>query len=326
MKAIIFDRFGASDVLKLGDAPEPVLRPDDLIVRTHAAGVNRADLTHRRGGYGWPDFGDSTIMGLEIAGEVIAVGANVTDFKFGDRVMGIVGGGAYAEVSRIDHRMAMPIPAGLDYIQAAAITEVFVTAHEALLHLGKLKEGETVLVHAGAGGVGGAAVQLARAAGATVITTAQASAHDLVRRMGADHAIDYDSEDFAEVVAKLTDDHGVDVILDFIGAPYFERNVNSLNFGGRLVQIGIMGGIENAKIPLDRLLYRHLHIIGTVMKSRSQEVKHAMSRRFKERWLSQFGKDGLTPVIDSVFPLAQAGAAQQRMEDGLNVGKIVLTM
>ena len=326
MKAITFDKFGASDVLTLGDVPEPVLRPDDLIVRTHAAGVNRADLTHRRGGYGWPDFGDSTIMGLEIAGEVIAVGANVKDFKFGDRVMGIVGGGAYAEVSRIDHRMAMPIPAGLDYIQAAAITEVFVTAHEALLHLGRLEKGETVLIHAGAGGVGGAAVQLARAAGATVITTAQASAHDLVRRMGAHHAIDYEQEDFAQVVAKLTDNRGVDVILDFIGAPYFERKVNALNFGGRLVQIGIMGGIENAKIPLDRLLYRHLHIIGTVMKSRSQEVKHAMSRRFKERWLSQFGKDGLTPVIDSVFPLSQAGAAQQRMEDGLNVGKIVLTM
>lgn len=326
MKAITFDKFGASDVLTLGDAPEPILRPDDLIVRTHAAGVNRADLTHRRGGYGWPDFGDSTIMGLEIAGEVIAVGANVKDFKFGDRVMGIVGGGAYAEVSRIDHRMAMPIPAGLDYIQAAAITEVFVTAHEALLHLGRLEKGETVLIHAGAGGVGGAAVQLARAAGATVITTVQASAHDLVRRMGAHHAIDYEHEDFAQVVATLTDNRGVDVILDFIGAPYFERNVNALNFGGRLVQIGIMGGIENAKIPLDRLLYRHLHIIGTVMKSRSQEVKHAMSRRFKERWLSQFGKDGLTPVIDSVFPLSQAGAAQQRMEDGLNVGKIVLTM
>ena len=326
MKAITFDKFGASDVLKLGDAPEPVLRPDDLIVRTHAAGVNRADLTHRRGGYGWPDFGDSTIMGLEIAGEVIAVGANVTGFKFGDRVMGIVGGGAYAEVSRIDHRMAMPIPAGLDYIEAAAITEVFVTAHEALLHLGKLQEGETVLIHAGAGGVGGAAVQLARAAGATVITTARASAHDLVRSMGAHHAIDYENEDFAQVVAMLTGERGVDVILDFIGAPYFERNVNALNFGGRLVQIGIMGGIENAKIPLDRLLYRHLHIIGTVMKSRSQEVKHAMSRRFKERWLSQFGKDGLMPVIDSVFPLAEAGAAQQRMEDGLNVGKIVLTM
>ncbi|HZG20709.1 MAG TPA: NAD(P)H-quinone oxidoreductase [Herbaspirillum sp.] len=326
MKAILFEQFGAADVLKIGDAPDPVLRPTDLLVRTHAAGVNRADLTHRRGGYGWPDFGDSTIMGLEIAGEVVAVGSEVTGYQMGDRVMGIVGGGAYAEMARIDYRMAMPIPEGLDYVQAAAITEVFVTAHEALIHLGKLEPGETVLVHAGAGGVGGAAVQLARAVGATVITTAQASAHALVRRMGADHAIDYQTEDFAQAVARLTDKRGVNLILDFIGAPYFERNVNSLDFGGRLVQIGIMGGIENARIPLDRLLYRHLQIIGTVMKSRSQEVKHAMSRRFKERWLSQFGKDGLNPVIDSVYPLAQAGAAQQRMEDGLNVGKIVLTM
>lgn len=144
--------------------------------------------------------------------------------------------------------------------------------------------------------------------------------------MGADHAIDYVDEDFAEVVARITDNRGVDLILDFIGAPYFERNVNLLTFGGRLVQIGIMGGIENARLPLDRLLYRHLQIIGTVMKSRTQEVKHGMSRRFKERWLHQFGKDGLTPVIDSVYPLAEAGAAHKRMEDGLNVGKIVLTM
>jgi putative PIG3 family NAD(P)H quinone oxidoreductase len=325
MKAITFDDFGSTDVLKITEVPDPVLRPNDLMVRVHAAGVNRADLTHRRGGYGRPDFGDSSIMGLEIAGVVTAVGAHAQGYQVGDRVMGIVGGGAYAEMARIDYRMAMPIPEGLDYIQGAAITEVFVTAHEALIHLGKLQPGETVLIHAGAGGVGGAAVQLAHAAGARVITTAQSQVHDLVRRMGADHAINYVDEDFAAVVAELTGNRGVDLILDFIGAPYFERNVNSLDFGGRLVQIGIMGGVDNARIPLERLLYRHLQIIGTVMKSRSQEVKHAMSRRFRERWLDQFGKDGLAPVIDSVFPLAEAGAAQQRMEDGLNVGKIVLT-
>lgn len=326
MQAITFEQFGAADVLKISAVPDPVLRADDLLVRTRAAGVNRADLTQRRGGYGRPDFGDSTIMGLEIAGDVIAVGANVHGFAPGARVMGIVGGGAYAELARIDHRMAMPIPDGLDYIQAAAITEVFVTAHEALLHLGKLQAGETVLIHAGAGGVGAAAVQLARAVGATVITTARASAHELVRRLGASHAIDYVDQDYAEEVARLTGQRGVDLILDFIGAPYFERNVNALGFGGRLVQVGVMGGIENARMPLDRLLYRHLQIIGTVMKSRPQEVKHAMSRRFRERWLAHFVSDGLTPVIDSVFPLADAGAAQQRMEDGLNVGKIVLSI
>ncbi|MFK3736965.1 NAD(P)H-quinone oxidoreductase [Massilia sp. TN1-12] len=326
MKAIIFDQFGTADVLRIGEVPEPALRPHDLLVRTRAAGVNRADLTHRRGGYGRPDFGDSTIMGLEIAGDVIAVGEEVQGFAVGDRVMGIVGGGAYAEVARIDYRMAMPIPDSLDYVEAAAITEVFVTAHEALIHLGKLQPGETVLVHAGAGGVGGAGVQLAHALGARVFATAQASAHALVRQLGADQAIDYEHEDFADVVAGLTGGRGVDLILDFIGAPYFERNVNALGFGGRLVQIGIMGGIEDARIPLDRLLYRHLQIIGTVMKSRTQDVKHGMSRRFRERWLPAFASGELRPVIDSTFPLAEAGAAQRRMEDGLNVGKIVLTM
>lgn len=135
MKAIVFDEFGAADVLKIDEVPEPVLRPHDLLVRTRAAGVNRADLTHCRGGYGRPDFGDSTIMGLEIAGDVIALGEAVQGFAVGDRVMGIVGGGAYAEVSRIDYRMAMPMPDSLDYVQAAAMTEVFVTAHEALIHL-----------------------------------------------------------------------------------------------------------------------------------------------------------------------------------------------
>lgn len=326
MKAIVFEQFGAADVLRIGEVPAPLLRPHDLLVRTRAAGVNRADLTHRRGGYGRPDFGDSTLMGLEIAGEVVAVGEAVQGYAVGDRVMGIVGGGAYAEMARIDYRMAMPIPDCLDYVQAAAITEVFVTAHEALIHLGRLRPGETVLVHAGAGGVGGAAVQLAHALGATVLATAQASAHALVRRLGADHAIDYEKDDFAEVVARLTDGRGVDLVLDFIGAPYFERNVNALGFGGRLVQIGIMGGVEDARIPLDRLLYRHLQIIGTVMKSRTQEVKHAMSHRFRERWLAAFASGALAPVVDSTFPLAEAGAAHRRMEDGLNVGKIVLTM
>lgn len=326
MKAITFEQFGSAEVLHLSDVADPQLRPNDLLVCIRAAGVNRADLTHRRGGYGRPDFGDSTIMGLEIAGDVIAVGESVKGYHVGDRVMGIVGGGAYAEIARIDYRMAMSVPDDMDYIHAAAIPEVFVTAHEALIHLGKLKSTETVLIHAGAGGVGGAAVQLAHATGATVFATANAASHDLVRSLGADYAIDYMTEEFGEAVACITENKGVDVILDFIGAPYFERNVNALSVGGRLVQIGIMGGIENAKIPLDRVLYRHLQIMGTVMKSRSQDVKHEMSRRFKERWLTHFGQDGLHPVIDSVFTLAEASQAHQRMEDGLNTGKIVLTM
>jgi len=326
MKAITFDDFGEADVLKLAEFPEPVLRPHDLLVRTRAAGVNRADLNQRRGAYGRADFGDSSLMGLEIAGDVIAVGPETTGYAVGDRIMGIVGGGAYAEVSRIDYRMAMPIPANIDYVQAAAITEAFVTAHEALIHLGKLNKGDKVLVHAAAGGVGSAAVQLARATGATVYATARTAVFEQVRKFGAQVLIDYDKDDFAEVISTATGDRGVDVIIDFIGAPYFERNVRSLAHGGRLIQVGIMGGIENAKIPLDRLLYRHLQIMGTVMKSRTPEVKQAMSRRFREHWLSHFVTDGLTPVIDSVFSLGEAAAAHKRMEAGGNAGKIVLGM
>ncbi|GAB7534803.1 NAD(P)H-quinone oxidoreductase [Burkholderia sp. 3C] len=327
MKAIHFETFGEADVLQLSDAPTPEIRPDDLLVRVHAAGVNRADLTHRRGGYGRPNFGDSTIMGLEIAGEVIGVGGAVQGYAIGDRVMGVVGGGAYAEIARIDWRMAMPIPDALDYVHAAAIPEVFVTAHEALLHLGGLRRGDSVLIHAAAGGVGSAAVQLAYATGATVLATAEASKHERVLQLGADHVIDYRSEDFAEVVASRTNGRGVDVVVDFVGMPYFSRNVASLANGGRLIQVGILGGGGEVSVALEQILYRHLRIIGTVMKSRVQEEKHAMVRRFREHWLERFaGGASLEPVVDSTFELARAADAHRRMESSENVGKIILTM
>ncbi|WP_343654941.1 NAD(P)H-quinone oxidoreductase [Paraburkholderia caribensis] len=327
MKAITFEEFGAAEVLQLADVSAPEVRPDDLLVRVHAAGVNRADLTHRRGGYGRPNFGDSTIMGLEIAGEVIETGGAVQGYKVGDRVMGVVGGGAYAEVARIDWRMAMPIPAALDYVHAAAIPEVFVTAHEALIHLGRLQRGDSVLIHAAAGGVGSAAVQLAYATGATVFATAEGSKLERVVQLGADHAIDYKTQDFAEVVAGKTDKRGVDVVIDFVGAPYFARNVASLANGGRLVQVGILGGGGDVSVGLEQILYRHLRIIGTVMKSRVQTEKHAMVRRFREHWLERFaGGASLEPVVDSTFALENAADAHRRMESAANVGKIILTM
>lgn len=326
MKAIQFNTFGDADVLTLADVAEPELRAHDLLVRNRAAGVNRADLTHRRGGYGRPNFGDSEIMGLEIAGEVVAIGDAVEGFKIGDRVMGIVGGGAYAEYARIDYRMAMPVPDSIDDVHAAAIPEVFVTAHEALVHLGRLEAGQSVLIHAAAGGVGSAAVQLAHALGATIYATADAQKLDRVLALGADCVIDYKSEDFAEVIAQRTQGRGVDVVIDFVGAPYLERNVKSLADGGRLVQVGIMGGVENARLPLERLLYGHLQIIGTVMKSRPQAVKHAMVQRFRERWLNAFAHGAIVPVVDTIFALGNAAAAHRRMESNLSVGKVILTM
>ncbi|AJK50958.1 NAD(P)H-quinone oxidoreductase [Burkholderia plantarii] len=327
MKAIVFPSFGDAGVLELAELPAPETRPTDLLVRVHAAGVNRADLTHRRGGYGRPDFGDSTLMGLEIAGEVIETGRDTAGFAVGDRVMGVVGGGAYAEVARIDYRMAMPVPAALDYIHAAAIPEVFVTAHEALLHLGRLQRGDSVLIHAAAGGVGSAAVQLAYATGAKVFATADAGKRERVEQLGADLAIDYRAHDFAEVIAHETGGRGVDVVIDFIGAPYFARNLAALADGGRLVQVGILGGGGEVGVALETILYRHLQILGTVMKSRPQAEKHAMVRRFREHWLARFsGGASLEPVVDSTFPLARAADAHRRMESAANVGKIILTM
>lgn len=327
MKAINIREFGAADVLELAEVATPEVRPTDLLVRVYAAGVNRADLTHRTGGYGHPNFGDSPIIGLEIAGEVIDAGREVIGFEVGDRVMGVVGGGAYAELARIDYRMAMHIPAQLDYVHAAAIPEVFVTAHEAMMHLARLKASDSVLIHAAAGGVGSAAVQLAYATGATVYATTEGSKLSRVEHLGADVAIDYKTQDFAEVIADKTNGRGVDIVIDFVGEPYFARNVASLAHGGRLIQVGILGGGGKVTIELEHILYRHLQIIGTVMKSRTQPEKHDMIRRFREHWLDRFdGAASLEPVVDSTFPLSRAADAHRRMESCKNVGKIILTM
>lgn len=327
MKAIRIKEFGSADVLELADTPDPQIRPNDLLVRVYAAGVNRADLTHRTGGYGHPDFGDSLIIGLEIAGQVIGKGSSVAGFEVGDRVMGVVGGGAYAEMARIDYRMAMHVPAQLDYVHAAAIPEVFVTAHEAMMHLARLKSGDSVLIHAAAGGVGSAAVQLAYATGATIYATTEGSKISRVEHLGADVAIDYKTQDFAGVIADKTNGRGVDVIIDFVGEPYFARNIASLAHGGRMVQVGILGGGGKVSVELEHILYRHLQIIGTVMKSRSQPEKHDMIKRFREHWLDRFdGAGSLEPVVDSIFPLSRAADAHRRMESSENVGKIILTM
>ncbi len=326
MQAIVFDEFGGPEVLVAREVARPEVRPHDLLVHNAAIGVNRADLSHRKGAYGRAYFGDSDLMGLEVAGTVVEMGPEVQGFAVGDRVMGIVGGGAYAEYSRIDHRMAMQVPQNLSLTEAGAVAEVFVTAHEAMFHLARLQAGESVLIHAAAGGVGSAAVQLARAAGARVFATASADKRAAVLGFGADVFIDYRSEDFQAVVAEQTGGKGVDVVIDFVGAPYLERNVRSLAIGGRMTVVGLLGGAtsEGAMFPLDALLFRHLQIFGTVMKSRPPEVKQAMTQRFAQRWLGALADGTIRPVIDSSYPLADAAGAHRRMETGVSVGKILL--
>ena len=312
-------------MLELRDWPNPDIRPRDLIVEVRAAGVNRADLSYRKGFFGRANFGDSDLMGLEIAWNVIECGNEVLGFAQGDRVMGIVGGGGYAERARIDYRMAMRIPETLDYVHAAAVPEAFITAHESLFQLGRLERGESVLIHAAGSGVGSAAVQLAHVAGAIVYATADNAKLNQVRQLGADVTIAYKDTDFGRAVREGSKGRGVDVILDFIGAANFERNLTSLAAGGRLIQVGLLGGFESTHLPLDRLVHQHIQIIGTIMKSRSEEAKLAMTRRFSERWSDELKAQIVGPLIDSVFPFSQVAKAHQRLEERRNVGKVILT-
>lgn len=327
MRAIRFENAGTADVIKLVEEPLPQLRSHDLLVRVHAAGLNRADILQRQGFYGeQPDFGDSVIPGLEIAGEVVGVGTAAGGFRNGDRVMAIVGGGAHAEYARVDSRMAMAVPDRLSFADAAAIPEVFVTAHEALIHLGQLTSGGWALIHAAAGGVGSAAVMLAHALGAKTVFTASGQHRiERVRELGGTVGVDYRKHDFLDAALDATDRRGVDVVVDFIGGPYLDRNLRALAPGGRLVQVGTLQGGEG-HLSLDLLLHNYLRIIGTVMKSRSFEEKLAMTHRFRERWLSAFATGQLAPLVDRVFPLAQAAEAHRYMEGSGNLGKIVLTM
>jgi putative PIG3 family NAD(P)H quinone oxidoreductase len=327
VKAIVFDGVGDAGVVKLVHEAVPELRPHDLLVRVRAAGVNRADILQRQGVFGVrPHFGDSHVPGLEIAGDVVEVGPQAAGYRVGDRVMAIVGGGAYAELARVDARMCLPVPACLSYVQAAAVPEAFVTAHEALVHLGELEEGGWALIHAAGGGVGSAAIQLAGALGArTVFTASGAERIERVKALGGTVGVDYRQRDFLEAVLEATGERGVDVVVDFIGGPYLQRNVRALACGGRLVQVGALGGSEGT-LPVDRVIRRHLRIIGTVMKSRSLDEKVAMTRRFGERWLGALAGGALRPVVDRVFPLAEAAAAHRHMEASAHLGKIVLAM
>lgn len=246
-----------------------------MLLRVYAAGVNRADLTHQTGGYGHSNFGDSLIIGLEVASEVIGKGDGVKDFEIGARVMGVVGGG--------------PTPS----LHTVAIPEVFVTAHEAMIHLARLKSGDSVLIHAAAGGVGSAAVQLAYATRATVYATTEGSKLARVEHLGADTANDYKTQDFAQVISDNTNGQGVDVVIDFVGEPYFARNIASLAHGGRLLQVQVgIGGGGKVSVELGAHPLPSLQIIGTVMKSRTQPEKHGMIKRFREHWLDRLDGAG----------------------------------
>ena len=325
MKSIVMKGFGGPEVLALGEAPTPTPKPEDLLVRVRATALNRADTLQRAGKYP-PPPGDSEILGLELAGEVEAWGSAVKGFSKGDRVFGLVGGGGYAEYALLDHQMAMRIPKGWDFVQAAAVPEVFFTANETVFVQGGLQKGETVLVHAGGSGVGTAAIQMAHHIGATVYFTA--GAPDKIERamaLGADAGINYKTQDFVAEAKRLTGGKGVDVIEDFLGAAYLARNMDALKTTGRLVIVATMGGTKT-EIDLNLLMRKRMAIYGSVLRARSLAEKRQVTQRFLERWMKPLESGALKAIVDSTYPLAQARQAHERMESNLNFGKILLTV
>ena len=323
MQAITFDTPGGPQVLKLTQAPGPMPAPEQILVRVHASALNRADTLQRQGNYP-PPPGESAILGLELAGEVEVLGSAVTNLAVGDRVFGLVGSGGYAEKAVIDARMAMPIPDGWSFTEAAAVPEVYFTAQETIFTLGSLKQGETILIHAGASGVGTAGIQMARETGAHIFITA-GSANKIQHcvELGATAGCNYKEQDFAEWIKDVTDGKGVDVIEDFIGAAYWDKNLQSLKIGGRLILVGLMGGVK-AETNLGLILTKRLQVFGSILRGRPLAEKIDIPRRFQKNWLPLLTAGTIKPIIDRSFPLAQAGDAHQYMEDNKNFGKIIL--
>lgn len=322
MKATLIANDGSGD-LSWGDSPAPTAGPADVVVDVHATAVNRADLLQRRGFYP-PPPGESEILGLEAAGVVASVGPKATRVKVGDRVCCLLAGGGYAERIVVNEAMAIPIPDGLDFVQAAAIPEAFYTAFVNIVQEAALAPGERVLIHAGASGVGTAAIQLVKARGATAYVTA--GSDDKLARctaLGAAAAINYKSESFAERVAALTNGEGVDVILDCVGGSYLEGNVGALRPRGRLVIIGLMGGTK-ADVNLGLLVSRRLRIIGSVLRTRTLPEKVAITDAFTAEVMPLFRNGTLKPVVDKVFPIADAAAAHDYVAANKNFGKVVL--
>ncbi len=322
MRAVVLEQYGGPEVLTIREVPDPVIGPEDVEVAVVATALNRADLLQRRGLYPGPPMANE-IPGMEFAGTVSAVGSAVTRWSVGDPVMGIVGGGAYAEKLTVHERQALPVPTSVPLGDAAAIPEVFLTAFDALVGQGGLTSGRWALVHAGASGVGTAAIQIARAIGARIAVTASAGKLDRCRELGADLGIDYASESFLDAVTEATGGRGVDVVLDVIGGEYTIDNLKALRVGGRLVQVGVMGD-QTVELPLGMLLPKRASIIGTVLRARPLEEKVALTQRVEHELLPLFDTGALAPVIDSRYQLDDIAEAQTYMESNANVGKILV--
>lgn len=323
MKAIVLTGPGGPDVMQLSDVERPDPGPGQLLIEVAATSVNRPDIIQREGHYP-PPAGESEILGLEAAGRVRALGEGVHGPEPGARVTALLSGGGYGEYALAYAGHVMPIPDWMTFEHAACIPEAYITAFQNVILNAGLRDGETVLLHGGGGGVNTAAIQICRALtpASTIIVTASTGKLERVRESGAHHVIDYRQQNIAESVKQLTSGHGADVILDHIGGPYLAANLKALAVGGRLALIGTLGG-RTAEIDLMRVLVKRQTIIGSVLRSRSIEEKSAIIEKFTAAVMPHFSTDML-PIIDCVLPLRQAADAHTRMEKSAHFGKIVL--
>ncbi len=325
MKAILYKDGCTADELKIGEVEKPKPSTKQILVKVNAAGVNRADIMQREGKYP-PPKGASPILGLEISGVVEELGIEATKWKLGDKVFGLIPGGGYAEYAVIEEEMAMPIPNNLSMAEAAAIPEVFLTAYQALIYYGKILSDETVLIHAGASGVGTAAIQIAKEMKAHIVVTASQEKHDACTKLGAEKAINYKQEDFYNEVMNYTSNAGVDIIIDFIGGPYLQKNINCLKMDGRLIMLSLLSGSKVSELDIRNMVSKRLSIIGSALRSRSLDYRINLVKEFSSYALGKLSDGKLKPVIDKVYDWKDAAEAHKRIEENKNIGKIILNI
>jgi NADPH2:quinone reductase len=325
MSYVGLSEHGGPDNLVVTEGRTPHPRNGELLVRVEAAGINRPDVLQRKGDYPPPPDA-SPILGLEIAGEVVAIGDDVTGYEIGDKVCALANGGGYAQYCVVPATQALPFPRGFDAVKAAALPETFFTVWANLFMMAGLKPGESVLIHGGSSGIGTTAIQLAGAFGSRVFTTAgTAEKCEACLALGASRAINYRNEDFCTVIAEETGKAGVDVILDMIGAAYFERNLKSLSRDGRLSIIAFLGGTFAEKVSLAPILQKRLHLMGSAMRPRTAAEKQAIRDELLEKVWPLLEDERIAPVVHAVMPYAQAATGHRMMEHGDHIGKIMLT-
>ncbi|CAM3094467.1 quinone oxidoreductase [Legionella steigerwaltii] len=319
MRYIHIENPGPHSRLVIENGPKPAYSESQILVRVKATALNRADIMQRYGKYP-PPSGESDILGLEIAGEVVEVGANVTQFKLGDKVYGLVGSGAYAEFCPVEASLAQHIPETWDYSHAAALPEALVTVYATLFDLGELKSGQTLLIHGAGSGIASLAIQMAKLIGAHVITTVGTDDKlDKAMKLGADQIINYHKQDFEDLI----EDHSVDLIIDFIGGDYFNKHLHLLKPQSKLIQIACLKG-SSVECNLALIMRKRLQIIGFVLRSQSIAEKSKLWTEAHKAWEKHLRTKKLTPIIDSEFKLEHIEEAHQHMQSGVHFGKIVV--